>query len=297
MACSIKAPRQARPDHWEVIEAHNFKSCILMSPYNRRITVCDFSLALDEGASEMIEILSEKAAMQDFDKIWLKTGRSWAQSFLSAELKLEATIPGYFAGKKPALVFSRYLSEQRQRPSNRKNLDQIKKLMLARKDGGGHRPLPSGIILKWGRPEHCGALAELYGRVFATYPFPIFNSDYLKSTMNTNFRYITAWHGQELVAAASAEINYAKKNAEVTDFATAPGWQRLGLAGFLLHKLESRLMSDGIRCLYTIARSSSAGMNKVFVNSNYEYCGVLIKNCNISGSFEDMNVWSKITIG
>ncbi|OPX87655.1 putative beta-lysine N-acetyltransferase [Pelotomaculum sp. PtaB.Bin117] len=297
MADSLKAHEQVQPDQWEIIEGHYFKCHILISPYNRRITVYNFSLALDEGASAMVQTLSEKAAAQGFDKVWLKTGLKWAHSFLGAGVKLEAAIPGYFAGEKPALLFSGFLSEQRKIPSNSKNLDQIKKLVLARKDGGGQRPLPAGITLRWGQTGHCGALANLYSRVFATYPFPIFDSGYLKRTMRHNVCYITAWHGRELVAAAAAEMNPAEKNAEVTDFATAPGWRGHGLAGCLLNQLESRLLSDGIRCLYTIARSSSTGMNRVFANTGYEYCGVLIKNCNISGSFEDMNVWAKIIDG
>jgi hypothetical protein len=35
-------------------------------------------------------------------------------------------------------------------------------------------------------------------------------------------------------------------------------------------------------------------MNKVFAGAGYGFSGVLINNCNISGDFEDMNVWFKI---
>jgi len=295
MVLSKQMNEQAGTDRWEAIEGHGFRCRILISPYNRRITVYDFNLALDEGASEMVQTLSKKAAVQGFDKIWLKSRPKWAYSFFDTGVKLEAIIPGYFTGQEPALVFSRYLSAERQTPSNSKNLDQVKKLVLACKVGAGQRPLPAGITLKWGQPEHCRLLAKLYSRVFTTYPFPIFDPDYLKYTMEHDVRYITAWHNQKLVAAASAEMNLAEKNAEVTDFATVPEWRGYGLASCLLNHLELRLKSDSIRCLYTIARSSSTGMNKVFADNGYEYCGVLVKNCNINGDFEDMNVWSKIT--
>jgi len=295
MADSIKDREQAFADYWEEIIGLNFHCRVLISHYNKRITVYNFNIAADDGVARMLQSLSEKAAAQGLEKIWLKTGSKWAYSFLSAGVKLEATIPGYFAGNEPAMILARFLSKQRQAPSNSKSYDQVKKMTFHCMDGGKRCLLPPEIDLQWGRPEHSKSLANLYRQVFATYPFPIFNPAYLKRTFNQDVCYVTAWCGQKLAAAASAEIDYAKKNAEITDFATAPEWRSRGLAGFLLRKLESRLKSEGILCFYTIARSSSPGMNKVFAGAGYEYCGVLVKNCNISGNFEDMNVWSKIT--
>lgn len=294
VAVSISGLEQAGPDRWENTEGQNFKCRILVSFYNRRITIKSFTLARNEGAAEMFQVLSEKAVSHGVDKIWLKAEPESAHCFTSTGVRLEAVIPGYYAGKKPALVFAKYLSEQRRTPSNHKNKENISKLVAPDGSTNGQAPLPNGIRLVWGRAEHCRPLAWLYRRVFATYPFPVFDPDYLRYTMDHDVCYITAWDAQALVAAASAEINYQEKNAEMTDFATIPAWRGHGLASCLLNQLEPRLRQEGIRCLYTIARSSSMGMNKVFANTGYRYCGVLVNNCNISGNFEDMNVWSKI---
>lgn len=296
MAVEIKNVEQTGQDHWAVIEGRDFSNRILVSPYNRRITVYEFDLVRDHGAGEMVQVLVEKAKAHGLDKIWLKSGTKWKHAFLSAGMKLEASIPGYYKGEEPALIFAMYLSTKRQTPSNSRGSDLVKKLISGFKTGTGKRMLPAAITLKWGQPEHCPALARLYSKVFPTYPFPVSDPDYLKHTMDNGTCYIMAWHNEELIAAASAEINRPQKNAEMTDFATLPMWRGYGLASCLLAQLESRLKSEGYRCLYTIARSSSAGMNKVFAGAGYSFSGVLINNCNIGGGFEDMNVWSKILV-
>lgn len=296
MAVEMKNIEQLSQDQWENIKGRDFNSHILVSPYNRRITVYEFALIQEYGAGEMIRFLVEKAGVHGLDKIWLKSGARWKQAFLSAGMKLEASIPGYYKGEEPALVLAMYLSARRQTPSNNRGADQAKELISRFKTGSGIRALPTGITLKWGQPEHCLALARLYGRVFSTYPFPVSDPDYLKLTMDKGTCYIMAWHHEELIAAASAEINRIHKNAEMTDFATISRWKGYGLASCLLTQMEARLESEGYRCLYTIARSSSTGMNKVFAGAGYSFSGVLINNCNIGGGFEDMNVWSKVLV-
>jgi len=296
MAVEMKNIEQLCQDQWEIIKGRDFNSHILVSPFNRRITVYEFDLKNECGAAEMIRALVEKAGAHNLDKIWLKSGARWKQAFLGAGMKLEASIPGYYKGGEPALILAIYLSAGRQTPSNSRGAGQAKELISRFKTGSEIRALPTGITLKWGQPEHCLALARLYGRVFSTYPFPVSDPDYLKLTMDKGTCYIMAWHHEELIAAASAEVNRTHQNAEMTDFATISSWRGYGLASCLLTKMEARLESEGYRCLYTIARSSSTGMNKVFAGAGYSFSGVLINNCNIGGGFEDMNVWSKVLV-
>lgn len=283
-----------RLDWREDIVGADFSCSVLYSTHNRRITVNKFNLGRDEGAKEMITVLEGKAITHGLGKIWLKSGTRWAEAFTDAGMSVEAAIPGYYKGREAALVMAKFLSARRQCPSNERSVEQISKLLSGCREKNGRKVLPAGISLEWGRAEHCQAMAGLYGKVFITYPFPVFDPVYLERTMEENFCYITAIYKGEMVAAASAEVNTAEKNAEVTDFATLPEWRGRGLAGCLLEYMERRLISEGTRCLYTIARSGSAGMNRVFAGAGYGYRGVLRNNCNISGGFEDMNVWSKI---
>ncbi|MDD2443057.1 MAG: putative beta-lysine N-acetyltransferase [Desulfotomaculaceae bacterium] len=286
--------KNTRPDKWGIVQEKEFNCRILTSPYNKRITVYDFELEGNEGAGKMVRVLTEKALKRGLDKIWLKSKVKWVHAFTSAGMQLEAKIPGYFMGKEQALIFAKYLSVKRQTASNKNGRRQVIKLLLNSAAEPKKRMPATGITLKQGQAQHCKDLARLYDRVFITYPFPVFDPGYLKNTMEHGVYYMTAWTEEEgLVAAASAEINFKEKNAEVTDFATLPEWRGRGLASCLLKQLETRLRSGGIRCFYTIARSSSAGMNKVFAGLGYGFRGILNNNCNIGGDFEDMNVWSK----
>lgn len=294
MAVSIRILALPGQDSWGNITGRGFNCHILVSPFNRRITVYRFNLTRHDGAEEMVRVLMEKARAQGLDKIWLKSVTRWENAFLDSGMKLEASIPGYYKGEEPALIFAKYLSARRQTPSNSRSIELVEKLIFDLKTKTEKRILPAGITPKWAQREHCADLARLFSRVFPTYPFPVGDPDYIKHTMDNGVCYITARHNGKLVAASSAEINRPQKNAEMTDFATLPVWRGHGLANFLLSQMESRLKDEGYRCLYTIARSSSIGMNKVFAGAGYGFNGVLINNCNISGDFEDMNVWSKI---
>ena len=79
----------------------------------------------------------------------------------------------------------------------------------------------------------------------------------------------------------------------MTDFATLPSERGKGLAAILLNVLEEAAKNRGIKYLYTIARSRSMGMSKVFKNAGYELTGTLINSCTICGQFENMHIWCK----
>ncbi len=57
--------------------------------------------------------------------------------------------------------------------------------------------------------------------------------------------------------------------------------------------MEIEMKNQGMKTLYTIARLNSIAMNLTFLRSNYKYSGTLIKNTNISGQIESMNVYYK----
>ena len=48
-----------------------------------------------------------------------------------------------------------------------------------------------------------------------------------------------------------------------------------------------------INTAYTIARSNSFGMNCTFAKCGYDFGGILVRNTQIGGKIEDMNVWFK----
>ena len=56
-------------------------------------------------------------------------------------------------------------------------------------------------------PNEAVALAEIYGRVFSSYAFPIEQSDYLENVIRKNGYYFAAYHQGAIVAAAALEVD------------------------------------------------------------------------------------------
>ena len=136
-------------------------------------------------------------------------------------------------------------------------------------------------------------MAALYREVFASYPFPIHDTAYLRQTMEDNVVYFGVWEGDKLIALSSAEMDVAAGNAEMTDFATLPTCRGRGVAQHLLQEMEVEMANRNIWSLYTIARAYSHGMNVTFAKNGYRYGGTLTHNTDIAGDLESMNVWYK----
>ena len=136
-------------------------------------------------------------------------------------------------------------------------------------------------------------IADIYKKVFDTYPFPIHNPEYIKKTMDENFIYFGIQEQDKLVGISSSEMDEEEKNVEMTDFAVLPEYRGNSFAVFLLQKMEEKMKAKGINTFFTIARAVSFGMNATFAKMGYHYSGTLVKNTNISGNIESMNIWYK----
>ena len=136
-------------------------------------------------------------------------------------------------------------------------------------------------------------ITRIYRKVFNSYPFPIDDPEYILKTMKGNVRYFGIEKKGNLIALASAEIDRAGSNAEMTDFATMPEYRGNSLATLLLAAMEKGMSKSGIKTLFTIARLNSLAMNKTFLKLQYIYSGTLVKNTNIAGKIESMNVYYK----
>lgn len=136
-------------------------------------------------------------------------------------------------------------------------------------------------------------MAELYSIVFDSYPFPIFDPNYLIKTMRDNVLYFGVWENETLVALSSCEMDDDHKNVEMTDFSTHHDSRGKGLAKRLLAEMDRTMRRRGFRVAYTIARAASMPMNLVFGDNHYAFAGTLVNNTNIGGSIESMNVWWK----
>jgi putative beta-lysine N-acetyltransferase len=282
--CAIELPVP------EKIEGEGFAVDAVLSDLNQRIQVVDYEA---DDLLTMVGELEQEGRERGYGKVFIKAPLEDRPPFEEAGLSAEASISGYFAGE-PAAVMSMFLEDERQHQTHRDEEERILRAIQARPADPSLSPLPPGYRMTVAVPDDAEEMAALYSTVFASYPFPITEPEYVVSTMESHVVYrILRDAAGAVVAAASAETDPEHLNAEMTDFATLPDQRGLGLAQHLLAALEGDMDDRGIPNLYTIARARSAGMNRVFYNRGYEMTGTLVNNCHIAGRFEDMHVWCR----
>lgn len=268
------------------------RSVLQHGPANDRIYLMKLAA---EDCPGILDDLERLAGARDYGKIFAKVPQPLTEPFLQRGYRLEARIPGMFKGEADGVFLGKFFKPEREREARPEVLADILKTARGRQ-GTGRQPMAEGEQAFRLRPlqsDEVAEAAELYGKVFDSYPFPIHDADYLRETMATHVRYVGVWQGGKLVALASAELFADGGHAEMTDFATLPESRGQGLAGTLLARMEDMVRREGIRTAYTIARSYSFGMNITFAREGYEYGGTLRNNTQICGRLESMNVWYK----
>ena len=121
--------------------------------------------------------------------------------------------------------------------------------------------LPEGFSLMHAHAGDAKEIAALYRSVFKTYPFPIFDPEYIQGV---NAGTDPVFYYQKIPPAGGRgilRVDAENQNAEVTDFATDPDFRGMGLAGILLHAMETEMKKEGILLAYTIARAISRPIN------------------------------------
>jgi putative beta-lysine N-acetyltransferase len=276
----------SRTIHLESLNAE-----VEISLYNKRLTILNYSFLTNEGILDLADLIENLCSKYDLGKAWGKIRRKDLELYTSQGFTAEAYIDNFFIDE-DAVICAKYFGDQRKlsltSQHNQEILDRLDLIQIT-----GHTPeLPAGYSYRIAEAQDVEVLSSLLSQVFKTYPYPI-DQTYLLSTLEHTVYGLVYNPEGALVAAASAETNGEFKNAEMTDFATSPDERGKGLAPFILYNLEKVLQEHEYRTAYTIARSSSFSMNKVFKSAGYHYTGTLTNNCNISGGFEDMNVWCK----
>lgn len=239
---------------------------------------------------EIIMDLLSCADKNNYSKIFAKVP-DWSEpGFTSSGFIKEAVIPGMFKNREDGLFLSYFLEDWR-REEVQKPLDDILRVLELKK-WDEKKKKTEEIIREADLPD-ASAIAKIYKEVFETYPFPIYQQKYIKEAMNAGVRFFLIIHDEQVVACSSAEVDFKSLSAEMTDFATHPLYTGRGYAGFLLTAMEEVMKDEGIITTYTICRAGLYPVNALFKRSGYQYGGLLIKNTNICGDLESMNVWFK----
>lgn len=273
----------------QTISGEGFRATVFLDQYNQRLKVSSYE-ATDYYA--FILKLRWLTEANGFDKIICMAHPSDWEQFLRHGYVLEAILKYYHQGE-DALVMSKFRSQERlTSPCMMQEILLIEDLM-AQDARLAPRPHPAGHHFRMGRPEDVPALADLYRTIFKSYPTPLIHASYLEHILQGDSLFAVCECEGQIVSAASAELYPSRRAAELTDCATLPRARGRGLMSMLLTKLESELRLRDYICSYTMARARSYGMNMVFYQMGYEFNGRLVNNCDIHGTYEDMNIWVK----
>lgn len=237
--------------------------------------------------------INKMARSYGYTKIFCKVP-SWAAPMFTADgFMVEAQIPHFYNGQTDLFFMSKYLNSDRIQEIE---TDQLEMLTAQLKEpweeyqvntnNPGYQLIPLD-------EKHAEAITEVYQQVFDSYPFPIFDPEYIRSTMQEKVQYFGAFKNDRLMALSSAEMDWKGSNAEMTDFATLPEARGNNLSVLLLLEMERVMKKQKISLLYTIARLNSIPMNRTFLKLQYRFAGTLVKNTQIAGKIESMNVYYK----
>ena len=264
-------------------------SLIQHGKYNDRIYLLDFN-PLD--LAKLFNRFNELVKKNNYAKIVAKVPENYKNNFINKGYIEEAKIPNYYNGEVDLFFLAKYHELERKKEKEKNKAKQIIQIAKHKRNENSFI-IDKTLAYKILDEKDIGNMIELYKRVFKTYPFPIFESDYLKQTMNENIIYFGVFKAGVLIGISACEINYDESVVEMTDFAVLKNYRGKQISLFLLHKMEAYMRKLQIKKAYTMARSLSYGMNIAFSKMGYNYSGTVINNANISGAIESLNIWHK----
>ncbi|RFU66446.1 putative beta-lysine N-acetyltransferase [Peribacillus saganii] len=272
----------------KLVHGPDYTIDIYLDPFNERVRVDDYRGHFGRCLIEALRFAEQLGA----EKLIFKARSENLNQLVSAGFALEAVIAKYFAGS-DAYFFVKYFKAVRRDSLNWLKEDEIVKNVQKLPSGGPMAIPPAEYAIRKADLSDAPQLADLYMSVFQVYPVPMNSPDYIREVMEGDTVFYIYQYNNQIISAASAEINRTYFNAEITDCATLPEHRQFGLMKLLIAGLEQELSQMGIFCTYSIARSLSFGMNAALHQLGYLYGGRLANNCYIFSSLEDMNVWVK----
>jgi len=252
--------------------------------HNKRAYITSFC---DDSGESTIKAVEGMAEENNYEKIVAKINSNSRVLFENCGYNIEASFP---TSEDRYFFMSKFLDDERAECASSKSIEKVinkaKEYTLSEIECNNHN------ISKLSK-EHIPDIIKIYDNVFATYPFPIHDKTFISNSMDSDTHYYGVFNDSNLVAVSSAEICRKSRTSEMTDFATLPEYRGMGFASSLLMAMEGDLKGSEISTFFTIARAVSFGMNITFSKAGYSFGGTLIKNTNISGNIESMNVWFK----
>lgn len=255
---------------------------------NKRLKILDLNAISLQSLKRIIHFASKL----HLGKIICNSNKESLESFVSAGFAIEGRINGYFKGE-DAFCMSYYINSDRNICSNFTQKDLLVKQCLSLQNSYVYNENNQVYQIRTATENDIPEMIKLFSTVFLTYPTPIYNQEYLKEAMNNKILYKVAVYDEKIVSIASADMDKENLNAEITDCATSPAYRGKGILANIIYSLECDLKDKGFLTLYSLCRAINPSINFVLSKHNYNFTGRMVNNCNICGTFEDMNIWVK----
>ncbi|WP_280771153.1 putative beta-lysine N-acetyltransferase [Salipaludibacillus daqingensis] len=269
-----------------------FGSSILLEPTSKRLKV--YKLPASEQMEPFIRSLKQLGKQHQCDKLIFYVKLSEQPMIHPYSTRYEGMIESFFDGE-DAHIYAIFLDPQRgQTHLSEQEKNVFRLVHRKRGEGPTHRfQLPAGFHMRWGNKRDAQQMATLYKTVFKSYPTPMNDPEFIKQMMDDDVYFLIVQHNRDIVSACSAELLKKFRAAELSDCATYREHRSKQLLSYQVAHLFPKLKKVGVRTLFSYSRSKSAGMNLVNAKHGFHFGGRMIKNSNISGSIENMNIWYK----
>lgn len=271
-------------------ELSSLGKAIDLDPHNRRIKV--YQLPNENDFSTIQMALIDLAKENECDKLIFYAKPQEREWLEATKCDREGKIDGFFQGE-DAHIYSFFLKSERNQPVDWAQEEKVMQIVDQDNKIVQEDSLPNEYIMRSATEEDAQEMAKLYGEVFETYPTALDDPNFIKEMMNDHVYFTIVEYNDKLISACSADLFPKFNAAEMTDCATLPEHRGQGLLSQQFIHLEKKMERQGVQTLFSYSRAVSIGMNLINARHGFAFGGRMIQNSNISGRFEDMNIWVK----
>jgi beta-lysine N6-acetyltransferase len=257
---------------------------------NDRVYVMKLPLENQQSFMNQVE---ELATTNQYGKIIAKVPENSKDEFIKNGYCEEAKVLKFYNGVIDCYFLGKYLSPYRKEQKDKAVINKVLEVAHKKRSSLYVPIIDYNLEFRQMQEKDISQMILLFKKTFKTYPFPVFEEEYIKKTMVEDVIYFGIWVDDKLVGLSSSEMDIKSQNAEMTDFAIDPDYRGKNLSSILLQGMEKVMKENHIYVVYTIARALSYGMNATFSKNGYTFTGTLFNNTQISGNIESMNIWYK----
>jgi putative beta-lysine N-acetyltransferase len=245
-----------------------------------------------DDMEDVLDRVEDLAQQRKYGKIVSRVPQWALNTFLDRGYRVEAEIPGLYRGITAGFFVAGYPSKTRiqQAEKEERFINSVKTIAMATSDASP-KISAEGYLVRLLQRSEMGELAALNQRVFSSYPYPIFERNYLEECQADDYEFFGLYRDGHLVEAAILHLKEGDAYAEIIDFVIPLECKGQNLSYHLLKAIRDFIASKGIKTIFSSIRATSYGLNITFRKQGYRYGGTLINNTRVGNSMQSMNIW------